>query len=84
MSVVSVRSSRHTILLVGELPQADLARLSDALARPLSQQLAGASDTVRLRASLCLSRATVVGPRDTVFAQNIRFRLGNAAATAIV
>jgi hypothetical protein len=42
MSVVSVRASRHMIFLVGDLAQADLDRLADAVAGPLTRQLAGA------------------------------------------
>jgi anti-sigma factor RsiW len=41
MSVVSVQASRYMIFLVGDLAQPDLARLADALAGPLSRQLAG-------------------------------------------
>jgi anti-sigma factor RsiW len=42
MSLVSVRATRHMIFLVGDLAQADLAHLADAIAVPLSRQLAGA------------------------------------------
>jgi len=40
MSVVSVRTDRYTIFLVGELDQAELARLANAVAEPLARQLA--------------------------------------------
>jgi len=41
MSVVSVQASQCMIFFVGDLAQADLARLADAVAGPLSRQLAG-------------------------------------------
>jgi anti-sigma factor RsiW len=41
MSVVSVQASQYMIFFVGDLAQADLARLADAVAGPLSRQLAG-------------------------------------------
>lgn len=39
MSVVSVRTARYTIFLVGDLGQAELARLANAVAEPLARQL---------------------------------------------
>ena len=41
MSVVSVQASQYMIFFVGDLAQTDLARLADAVAGPLSRQLAG-------------------------------------------
>jgi anti-sigma factor RsiW len=41
MSVVSVQASQYMIYFVGDLAQPDLARLADAVAGPLSHQLAG-------------------------------------------
>ena len=41
MSVVSVQASQFMIFFVGDLAEPDLARLADAVAGPLSQQLAG-------------------------------------------
>jgi putative zinc finger protein len=39
-TVVSVRGSGHTVLLVSDLATDDLVRLSDAISRPLAQKLA--------------------------------------------
>src|SRR6267142_2179571 len=39
MSVVSVRTDRYTIFLVGDIDQAELARLANAVAEPLARQL---------------------------------------------
>jgi hypothetical protein len=41
MAVVSVQASQYMIYFVGDLAQPDLARLADAVAGPLSHQLAG-------------------------------------------
>jgi hypothetical protein len=41
MSVVSVQAFQYMIYFVGDLAQPDLARLADAVAGPLSHQLAG-------------------------------------------
>jgi len=41
MSVVSFRTSRHMVFLVGDVPQADLAKLADAVAGPLYRGLVG-------------------------------------------
>jgi anti-sigma factor RsiW len=42
ISVVSFRSSRHMVFLAGDVAQADLAKLADAVAEPLYRELAGA------------------------------------------
>jgi anti-sigma factor RsiW len=42
MSVVSFRTSRHMVFFVGEVAQADLVNLADAVAGPLYRALAGA------------------------------------------
>jgi anti-sigma factor RsiW len=42
MSVVSFRTSRHMVFVVGDVAQADLVKLADAIAGPLSRGLAGA------------------------------------------
>ena len=39
LSVVSLRTARYAIFVVGDLGQADLAQLADAIAEPLSRQL---------------------------------------------
>jgi hypothetical protein len=41
LSVVSVRGSRHAILLVGDLPSGELTELAKVVSLPLAQQLAG-------------------------------------------
>jgi hypothetical protein len=41
INVVSFRSGRHVIFVVGEVPQGDLAQLADAVAQPLYLALAG-------------------------------------------
>jgi anti-sigma factor RsiW len=41
MSVVSFRASRHIVFVVGDVPQADLAKLADAVAGPLYRGLLG-------------------------------------------
>jgi len=41
MSVVSFRTSRHMVFFVGDVPQADLAKLADAVAGPLYRGLVG-------------------------------------------
>jgi len=41
MSVVSFRTSRHMVFVVGDVPQADLAKLADAVAGPLYRGLMG-------------------------------------------
>ena len=40
--VVSFRATRHMVFFAGDLKQADLLRLADAVSGPLSQRLAGA------------------------------------------
>ena len=42
MSVVSFRTSRHMVFVVGDVAQADLVKLADAVAGPLYHGLAGA------------------------------------------
>jgi anti-sigma factor RsiW len=42
MSVVSFRTSRHMVFVVGDVAQADLVKLADAVAGPLYRGLAGA------------------------------------------
>jgi RNA polymerase sigma-70 factor (ECF subfamily) len=42
MSVVSFRTSRHMVFFVGDVAQADLVNLADAVAGPLYRALAGA------------------------------------------
>ena len=42
MSVVSFRTSRHMVFVVGDVAQADLVKLADAIAGPLYRGLAGA------------------------------------------
>jgi len=42
MSVVSFRTSRHMVFVVGDVPQADLAKLADAVAGPLYRGMEGA------------------------------------------
>jgi Putative zinc-finger len=42
MSVVSFRSSRHMVFFAGDVAQADLVKLADAVAGPLYRELAGA------------------------------------------
>jgi hypothetical protein len=39
MSVVSFRTSRHMVFFVGDVAQADLAKLADAVAGPLYRGL---------------------------------------------
>ncbi|HXC77151.1 MAG TPA: zf-HC2 domain-containing protein [Candidatus Acidoferrum sp.] len=41
MSVVSFRAARHMVFVVGDVPQADLAKLADAVAGPLYRGLVG-------------------------------------------
>jgi hypothetical protein len=41
MSIVSFRTSRHVVFVVGDVPQADLAKLADAIAGPLYRGLVG-------------------------------------------
>jgi anti-sigma factor RsiW len=41
MSVVSFRTSRHIVFVVGDVPQTDLANLADAVAGPLYRGLLG-------------------------------------------
>ena len=41
MSVVSFRAARHMVFVVGDVPQADLANLADAVAGPLYRGLVG-------------------------------------------
>jgi hypothetical protein len=48
LTVVSVRGSAHTILLVSDLEAQDLVRLSEAVSKPLAQKLAE-SDLVTFR-----------------------------------
>jgi len=42
VSVVSFRATRHMVFFAGDLEQADLLRLADAVSGPLSRRLAGA------------------------------------------
>jgi len=42
INVVSFRSGRHVVFVVGEVPRADLTQLADAVAQPLDRALAGA------------------------------------------
>jgi hypothetical protein len=42
MSVVSFRTSRQMVFVVGDVAQADLVKLADAVAVPLYRGLAGA------------------------------------------
>ena len=42
MSVVSFRSSRHMVFFAGDVAQADLVKLADAVAGPLYRELSGA------------------------------------------
>jgi len=42
MSVVSFRASRQMVFVVGDVAQADLVKLADAIAGPLYRGLAGA------------------------------------------
>ena len=42
MSVVSFRTSRHMVFVVGDVAQADLVKLADAVSGPLYRGLAGA------------------------------------------
>jgi hypothetical protein len=42
MSVVSFRSRRHMVFFAGDVAQADLVALAEAVAEPLYRELSGA------------------------------------------